>query len=172
MADPAAVRRGQPAPDPTAQRVVIRTICAVTWALALGVAILGYASGYEISRGGAVVQELEVSRAPHLLTVLLGGLSALGAYVWRRPVIARALLWSLLSIGVAVFILALTAVPAVGPGDHALVQPAVAAAGRLVLALVLVQIAVLPLACGLLALAARAARPERIARARVHRLAR
>jgi hypothetical protein len=85
--------------------------------------------------------------------------------------LANALLGSMISVGTSVFVLALTASPFELDG-HVFALPAAVIANQLVLALVVVQIAALPVACGLFAWATRARRPDRIARARVHRIAR
>jgi hypothetical protein len=155
------------------KRVMLRGFAVVGGGLALVLAVLGFFPGYEVYRDGALAGTHAVADSPTVLAVLLAGLAAMGAYVWRRPLLANALLWSMASVGLAVFVLALTGLP--GPvwgEDPVVVLPAAELASRIVLALVLVQLLLLPLACGLFALATRPPRPERIARARVHRMGR
>jgi hypothetical protein len=73
------------------------------------------------------------------------------------------------SVGVSVFVLALTAAPRAAPDSLVIALPAASVAGQLVLALVVIQLVLLPGACALLA---RAGRSDRIARAHVHRIRR
>jgi hypothetical protein len=159
------------ADDEPGRRVMLRGFCLVSGALALGLTALGWAPGYEIYRDGALERVAPVSSSPYGLVVMLGAMAALAAHVWHRPLLANALLGSIASIGASVFMLALTASP-FEPGGEVVARPAAAIADQLALALVFVQIVLLPAACGLHAYLAHARRPERIARARVHRIGR
>ena len=155
-----------------AKRLMLRSSSAASGALALAIAALGFCPGYERLRLGELEEVATVASSPLGLAVVLGILGALLAYVWRRPLLANALLASMVSVGTSVFVLALMAPPAREAGDQVIVQPAAALAGQLVLALVVLQIVLVPVACGLFARAVREPRPDRIARARVHRLGR
>jgi len=150
----------------TARRVVLRSSCLVTGGLAIAVAVLGFYPGYKLS--GRELEVVPVASSPLGLVAVMAILLGVVAYVWRRPTIANALLGSVVSVGVSVFMLVLTAPPFDDRTVHALEASAVAT--RVVLALVTVQIALVPIACGLLARAAYLRRPDRIARARVHRV--
>jgi cytochrome bd-type quinol oxidase subunit 2 len=155
-----------------ARRVMLRGFCLMSGGLALALAVLGFVPGYELSRPGRLDEVAPVANAPHGLAVVMAILVGLIAYVWRRPLIANALLASMVSVGASVFVLALTAAPQLGPDHRVVALPAAAVANQLVLALVVIQLVLLPAACGLFARATRRPGPEGIAPARVHRLGR
>lgn len=150
---------------------MLRSFCLVSGALALGVAVLGFFPGYGFD-GCCTCAEATVASSPPWLAAVLAAFAALGAFVWRRPLLANALLWSVLSIGLSVFMLAFTGPPLFDSGFEATALPAAVIANRLLIALMVVQLVLLPVACGLFALATRAPKPDRIARARVHRIGR
>ncbi|HWO24810.1 MAG TPA: hypothetical protein VNO30_38980 [Kofleriaceae bacterium] len=162
-----------------ARRAMLRGFCFVSGGLALAIAVLGFSPGYELYRLGKLQATAAVANAPHGLAAVAAILVALIAYVWRRPSLANALLASMASVGVSVFVLALTAAPRVepagpglGPGPELLVElPAATVTGQLVLSLVVVQLVLLPAACAVLARTARGAwTSEGLARAHVHRI--
>jgi hypothetical protein len=153
-----------PAPTP---HLMLRSFGLVAGGLAVAIAVLGWLPGYEL-HGQDGLEVLAVSSSPAGLTAVMVIFAGLAAGVWRHPSLANALLASMAAVGASVFLLALTATPF---GSGVVVElPAAALAGQLVLTLVVLQIAVVPAACGLFALRARARRTERIARARVHRI--
>ena len=150
---------------------MLRGFALVSGGLALALAVLGFAPGYE-RQAGCFVEAVPVASAPLGLVAAMAVVGGLAAYVWRRPLIANALLASMVSIGASGFALALTAPPFSMRDDGAAVTPEAVLASRLVLALVVVQIVLLPVACGLFALVARGPDRAPLARARVHRLGR
>jgi hypothetical protein len=152
------------------KRLMLRGFCLVTGALAAALAVLGFFPGYESYSGDGHPEVAPVANAPFGLALMMAIVVAIAVHVWRRPLLANALLGSMISVGTSVFLLALTAPPF--ESDHFLALRAAAIANQLVLALVVVQIVALPVACGLFAWVTRARRPDRIARARVHRIAR
>lgn len=154
------------------RRRALRALSLFAGGLAAAIAAIGFCPGYELRRGVQAAEVLPVASSPIGLAAVMVIAAGLAAAVWRRPALGHALLGSLSSIGVAVFLLTLTAAPVVGPDDSVIALPAAATSDHLVLALVSVQIALVPLACGLHAAAAYARRGERLARAHVHRLGR
>jgi hypothetical protein len=154
-----------PAPTP---RLMLRSFCLVAGVLAVAIAGLGWFPGYELERQDGL-DVLAVSSSPAGLTAVMVIFAGLATAVWRHPSLANAMLASMAAVGASVFLLALTAAPRLESGI-VVDLPAAALASQLVLTLVVLQIAVVPVACGLFALRARARRAERIARARVHRI--
>lgn len=152
-----------------ARRAMLRGFCFVSGGLALAVAVLGFVPGYELYRLGRLQETLAVANAPVGLGAVSAILVALVSYVWYRPSVANALLASMASIGISVFVLALTAAPRAEPDSLVIALPAAAVASQLVLALVVVQLVLLPAACALLV---RAGRADRIARAHIVRIRR
>lgn len=158
-----------------ARRAMLRGFCFVSGGLAIAIGALGFSPGYELHRLGKLPATFTVANAPHGLAAVATILVALVAYVWRRPSLANALLTSMASIGVSVFVLTLTAAPRPGAELDGLVieLPAATVTGQLVLALVVVQLVLLPAACALFARAARGSwTSEGLARAHVHKLGR
>lgn len=165
--------RASPDREP-ARRLFLRTFCVATWALTFAFTVLALLPGYLVEQGGVGVRIPVASSpawlAPLWLLVVTATLAAVGGLVWRRPCLGNALLWSMTSIGCAGLLLALTAAPILPPGGRVVVLPAAVIGNQVLLALLLVQLVLLPAACGLFALATRLSRPEQIARARVHRI--
>jgi hypothetical protein len=153
-----------------AKRLMLRSFCVVSGALAVAIAAIGFAPGHALYRGDALAAVAPVASAPVGLASTALVLAALGVNVWRRPLLANALLWSVISICLAVFMLAFTAAPYFPRDGWPVDLPATELENQLMLALMILQLVLLPVACGMFALATRAPRPERIARARVHRI--
>lgn len=149
---------------------MLRSFCVVSGVLALAVAAIGFAPGHALYRGEMLEAVAPVASSPVGLAAAALVLAALGATVWRRPLLANALLWSVMSICLSVFMLAFTAAPHFYRDGQPVDLPAAALENQLMLALMIVQLVLLPVACAVFALATRAPRPERIARARVHRI--
>jgi len=149
---------------------MLRSFCVVSGALALAVAAIGFAPGHALYAGDALEAVAPVASAPVGLATAALVLAAIGVSVWRRPLLANALLWSVISICLAVFMLAFTAGPHFYRDGRPVDLPATALENQLLLALMIVQLVLLPVACTVFALATRAPRPEPIARARVHRI--
>jgi len=150
------------------RRTTLRGLSLVSGGLAAVIAVLGFLPGYRIEIEGRLPDVVPVSTAPIGLCAVMAILAALALVVWRRPRIGHALLASLVSIGVSVFLLGLTAAPLVEPDAEVAPLPAAAAVNRLVLALVVVQIVLVPLACVIHTVLAYARR-DQLAPARVHR---
>lgn len=157
---------------------MLRTLCAAGVGLALAIGVLGFFPGHEIYRDGTLTEVRRVATAPHWLLGAMLVSAALGAYVWLRPWLANALLWSLVSVGTSGFALAFTAPPLdLEGGDHEVVRLAASLESGLSLALMALLMVVLPVACALFALLVRDRRPPRpgpvqIPVATVHRLGR
>jgi hypothetical protein len=151
------------------RRTTLRGLSLVSGGLAAAIAVLGFVPGYRVESEGRLPDLIPVSTAPLGLCAVMAILAALALVVWRRPLIGHALLVSLVSIGVSVFLLGLTAAPLAWPGVEVTLLPAALAVNRLVLALVVVQIALVPLACVIHTVAAYARRRDQLAPARVHR---
>ena len=175
-----------------AKRTMLRMLCLIAAALAVALFGLGWLPGTEVYRdihGCSMTLEgapwPSAACTPHYellgvrdvvasrgwLVALLIAMLAPGAFVWWRPRLRFALLWSLISTGVAVFGLVLSFQP--GGWDLRLVELwPMRAFDVLLFALLLLQIALVPIACGAFVVIAHdrtPPRPERIARARIHR---
>ena len=162
--------RAAKASQPTG-RLMVRSFSLATGVLAIAIAVLGFFPGYERYPTDGHPEVVWVANTPHGLALVMAIAAAIAAYIWRRPLLANALLGSVTSVGTSVFVLALTA-PPFESESVVVTLPAAVIAGQLALALVVIQLVAVPVACGLLAWAARARRPDRIARARVHRIGR
>lgn len=163
---------------------LLRILCVVAAVLAVGAAVLALLPGLAVYRdlhhcaslgiAGCTprYELLEVRRVvdtPGLVVAFLVAMLAPAAAVWWRPLLRHALLWSLLSIGTAAFALALSFVGPAWDLHHLPLWPQrgfdIALCGLLV-----VQIAVVPIACGIYAWATHTPRVEPLARAWVHRV--
>lgn len=161
-----------------ARRLLLRTFCAAGIGLALAIGVLGFFPGHEIYRHGVLEEVRPVATAPHWLLGAMLVSAALGVYVWLRPLLANALLWSMISVGTSGFALAFTTPPLdLERLDHEVVRLAASLESGLSLALMALLIVVLPVACALFAILVRDRRPPRpgpvrIPVATVHRLGR
>ncbi|MGN6110865.1 MAG: hypothetical protein ACTHU0_37530 [Kofleriaceae bacterium] len=171
-------------PTERAKRLMLRGFCLISLALGLALLVVGALPGAEIWHPVRDVPGVQSASAPllplesvpvanvpfHL--VWLAAMLAPGLLAWRRPKLRHALLWSLISVGGAMFGLALST-HGHDCGGRIVELEAKRVYDVLLFALLAVQIVVIPLACAAFALATRPRgepRPERIARAHVHRI--
>jgi hypothetical protein len=145
-----------------AARLMVRIFAATAGGLALAIGVLGFFPGHEIHRDGVLTEVRPAASDPGWLLGVMLVTAALGAYVWLRPRLANALLWSMLSVGLLGFALAFTSPPLdLAGGDHEVVRLAAIVDSGALLALMVLQIVVVPAACGLFALLVPDRRPRR-----------
>jgi hypothetical protein len=155
---------------------MVRSFCFVSGGLALALAVTGFFPGYEVHRCGldktSAIAITPVGNTPYGVAVILAIFMAVVVYIWSRPLLANAQLGAAISVGLLSLVLIITDKPKLEPGYYAIELPAAMVASQLVLALAVVQLIVVPIACWLSGRGACERDSDRIARAHVHRIGR